>query len=78
MKLVCIDKIGVLVTSNYYVHSGLVQAHCSCLGACGCTKDTNMGSLCLRLFTKVHGCWQSISSCGMISTQSLGVACHSY
>ena len=23
-----------------------------------------MGSLCLRLFTMVHGCWQSISSCG--------------
>ena len=37
-----------------------------------------MGSLCLRLFMMVHGCWQSISSCGMISTQLFGVVCHSY
>ena len=29
-----------------------------------------MSSLCSRLFTMVHGCWQSISSCGMISTLS--------
>ena len=37
-----------------------------------------MGSLCLRLFTTVHGCWQSISSCGKISTKLLGVVCHNY
>ena len=36
------------------------------LGACGCIEDIGMGSLCLRLFTTVHRCWQSISSCGMI------------
>ena len=37
-----------------------------------------MDSLCLRLFTTVYRCWQSISSCGIISTQLLGVVCHSY
>ena len=67
MELVCINKIGVSVTSYYCVHSGLVQAHCTCLGACECTEDTDMNSLCLRLFATVHGCWQSISSYGMIS-----------
>ena len=30
-----------------------------------------MGSLSLRLFMAVHGCWQSISSCGMIFAQLL-------
>ena len=65
--IVCIDKIGVSVTSDYCVHLGLVQKHCTCLGACGRTEDTYMSSLCLRLFTMVHGCWQSIISCCMIS-----------
>ena len=62
MSLVFIDKIGVSVTSNYCVHSGLVQAYCTCLSACGCIEDTYMGFLCLRLFTTIHGCWQSLPS----------------
>ena len=64
--------------SGFWGITSLVQAHCTCLGACGCIDDTYMGSLCLRLFMMVHGCWQSISSCGMISTRLLGVVCHSY
>ena len=78
MQLFCINKIGVSVTLDYCVHSGLVQAYCTYLGACGCTEDTDMGSLCVRLFMIVHGCWQSINSCGMIFAQLLGVVYHSY
>ena len=60
MKLVCINKIGVSVTSDYCVHSSLVQEHCTCLDMCKCTKDTDMDSLYLRLFMTVHGCWKSM------------------
>ena len=37
-----------------------------------------MSSLCLTWFTTIHGCWQSISSYGMVYAQLLGVVCHNY